>query len=127
MPRRSRCVLAGVPHHITQRGVDKCVTFSTEEDRHTYLQLLRANLSDAKVRLRASLAHSGAVALAQVPAPSYFEILLEVGREQGIALGIVFDESRILSETTNNLPQKRTIAGIVKLISGYTCQQEDGV
>ena len=51
MPRRSRCVLSGVPYHITQRGVDKCVTFSTEEDHQTYLRLLRDNLSDAKVRL----------------------------------------------------------------------------
>ena len=51
MPRRSRCVLSGVPYHITQRGVDKCVTFSTEEDRQTYLRLLRDNLSDAQVRL----------------------------------------------------------------------------
>jgi putative transposase len=51
MPRRSRCVLPGVPYHITQRGVDKCVTFSTEEDRHTHVRLLRDNLSDAEVRL----------------------------------------------------------------------------
>ena len=51
MPRRSRCVLLGVPHHITQRGVDKCETFSTEGNSQTYLRLLRDNLSDAKVRL----------------------------------------------------------------------------
>ena len=40
-----------MPHHVTQRGVDKCETFSTEEDRQTYLRLLRANLDDADVRL----------------------------------------------------------------------------
>jgi putative transposase len=40
-----------VPHHITQRGIDKCVTFSGEEDRQTYLRLLRDNLGDAEVRL----------------------------------------------------------------------------
>jgi putative transposase len=51
MPRRARCVLSSVPYHITQRGVDKCVTFSSEEDRHIYLRLLRANLGDAEVRL----------------------------------------------------------------------------
>ena len=50
MPRRSRCVVSGVPYHITQRGVDKCVTFSGEEDRQTYLRPLRDNLSDAEVR-----------------------------------------------------------------------------
>src|ERR1700761_6365115 len=51
MPRRSRCVLTDVPYHITQRGVDKCVTFSSEQDHFTYLRLLRDNLSDTGVRL----------------------------------------------------------------------------
>jgi putative transposase len=51
MPRRSRCVLAGVPYHITQRGVNKSVTFSTEDDHQTYLRLLRDNLNNTGVRL----------------------------------------------------------------------------
>ena len=75
MPRRSRCVVAGVPHHITQRGVDKCVTFSTEEDRHTYLRLLRANLSDAKVRLLGWCLMSNHVHLVTIP-----------GREDSLAV-----------------------------------------
>jgi putative transposase len=51
MPRRLRCVLAGVPHHITQRGVDRCPVFETDFDRSTYLRLLCQNLSPAGVRL----------------------------------------------------------------------------
>ena len=41
-----RCALSH-----TQRGVDKCVTFLTEEDHQAYLRLLRDNLSDTKVPL----------------------------------------------------------------------------
>ena len=51
MPRRARCVLPGVPYHVTQRGVDRQATFSLDEDRHTYLRLLRENLSEADVRV----------------------------------------------------------------------------
>ena len=51
MPRRARCVLPGVPYHVTQRGVDRQATFSLDEDRQTYLRLLRENLSEADVRV----------------------------------------------------------------------------
>ena len=51
MPRRDRCVLPQIPCHITQRGVDRSVTFRDADDRHTYLGLLRENLSDAAVRI----------------------------------------------------------------------------
>ena len=50
MPRRDGCVLREIPCHITQRGVDRSVTFLDADDRHTYLRLLRENLSDAAVR-----------------------------------------------------------------------------
>ena len=53
MPRGSRCLLPGVPCHITQRGVDRRETFSSGEDRHTYLDLLRQNLEDTEVRILA--------------------------------------------------------------------------
>jgi hypothetical protein len=46
MPRRRRCVLPGVACHITQRGVDRRETFSIDEDRFTYLRLVRENLDD---------------------------------------------------------------------------------
>src|SRR5437870_4327616 len=51
MPRRNRCVAPGIPCHITQRGVDRRETFSTDEDRHTYVGLLRQNLADAGARM----------------------------------------------------------------------------
>ena len=51
MPRRARCVLAGAPHHITQRGVNRCPVFETDVDRSTYLRLLRQNLAGAGTRL----------------------------------------------------------------------------
>jgi hypothetical protein len=44
MPRRSRCILPGLPCHVTQRGVNRCETFSSDQDRSAYLRLLRENL-----------------------------------------------------------------------------------
>ena len=44
-------MLPGVACHITQRGVDQGETFSCDEDRQTYLRLLRQNLGDAGVSL----------------------------------------------------------------------------
>jgi putative transposase len=75
MPRRSRCVLSGVPYHITQRGVDRCVTFSGEADNHTYLRLLRDNLSDAAVQLLGWCIMSNHVHLVAIP-----------GREDSLAV-----------------------------------------
>ena len=53
MPRRKRCLLPGVPCRVTQRGVERRVTFSVDDDRRTYLQLLRENLEKTAVRLLA--------------------------------------------------------------------------
>jgi len=53
MARRRRCLLSGVPCHITQRGVDRRETFSSGEDYNTYLDLLRQNLEEADVRILA--------------------------------------------------------------------------
>jgi putative transposase len=51
MPRRSRCVLPGVPCHITQRGVDRCQTFSSDLGRLTYLSLVKENPGEAEVQV----------------------------------------------------------------------------
>ncbi len=51
MPRRERCLLVGVPCHVTQRGVDRRETFTVDYDRETYLGLLRQNLEEAGVDL----------------------------------------------------------------------------
>jgi putative transposase len=68
MARRSRCVLPGIPHHITQRGVDRCQTFSIDEDRLTYLRLVRENLSDAGVQLLGWCLMTNHVHLVALPA-----------------------------------------------------------
>lgn len=44
-------MLPDVPCHVTQRGVDRRTTFTTDDDRLTYLRLLRENLADAQVRV----------------------------------------------------------------------------
>jgi len=41
MARLPRVVVAGVPHHVTQRGNARQVVFSNDADRITYLELLR--------------------------------------------------------------------------------------
>jgi len=51
MPRRQRCVVEGLPHHVTQRGVDRCPVFQFDLDRRTYLRLLGENLADAHTSL----------------------------------------------------------------------------
>ncbi|MGH2398031.1 MAG: transposase [bacterium] len=68
MPRRNRCVLPGVACHITQRGVDRRETFSSEEDRQTYLRLLRENLGDAGVGLLGWCLMTNHIHLIAVPA-----------------------------------------------------------
>jgi putative transposase len=67
MPRRGRCVLTEVPVHITERGVDRCETFSTDDDRQTYLRLLRDNLSEAGVKLLGWCVMTNHVHLIAVP------------------------------------------------------------
>ena len=67
MPRRSRCVLPGLPCHVTQRGVDRRETFSSDQDRSTYLRLLRENLHDAQAGLLGWCLMSNHVHLIAVP------------------------------------------------------------
>jgi putative transposase len=51
MSRRSRCVCPGVPHHVTQRGVDRSAVFTSDFDRENYLRLLREQLTETPVRM----------------------------------------------------------------------------
>ncbi len=67
MPRRSRCILPGLPCHVTQRGVSRCETFSSNQDRSAYLRLLRENLEDAHARLLGWCVMSNHVHLIAVP------------------------------------------------------------
>jgi len=41
MPRQARIVIAGVPHHITQRGNNRQAIFHAESDYREYLQFLK--------------------------------------------------------------------------------------
>jgi putative transposase len=67
MPRRKRCVLPGAPCHITQRGVDRRETFSSDTDRQTYLGLLQQNLPDSGVRIMGWCLMTNHVHLLAVP------------------------------------------------------------
>jgi putative transposase len=49
MPRSLRVVEPGLPHHITQRGVDRQAVFFTAADRAVYLNLVAENQRDARV------------------------------------------------------------------------------
>ncbi len=68
MPRRNRCLLPDVPCHVTQRGVDRREVFSSEQDRITYLGLVRDNLNDAGVRILGYSLMSNHVHLIALPA-----------------------------------------------------------
>ena len=67
MPRRNRCILPDLACHITQRGVDRRQTFSTDLDRATYLRLVRDNLDDAQVAVLGYCLMSNHVHLIAIP------------------------------------------------------------
>ncbi|MGF1641392.1 MAG: transposase, partial [Rhodospirillales bacterium] len=43
MPRRARTVVAGIPHHVTQRGNRREPVFFTDDDRRCDLRWLAAD------------------------------------------------------------------------------------
>jgi putative transposase len=67
MPRPSRVVLAGVPLHITQRGVDRCTTFRTEEDFAYYSWALGEALAESGCALHAYVLMTNHVHLLLTP------------------------------------------------------------
>ncbi len=67
MPRRAGCLLPEVPCHVTQRGVNRDTTFSTDDDRQTYVRLLGENLADAGVSLLGWVLMTNHVHLVAVP------------------------------------------------------------
>ncbi len=48
---KPRCVLPGVAHHVTQRGVNREDVFYSHRDRETYLTLVQDQRKDAGVRV----------------------------------------------------------------------------
>lgn len=68
MPRLSRTVFAGIPHHITQRGNRREDIFFTDEDRETYLSWLREYSDKFEVEILAYCLMTNHVHLIAVPA-----------------------------------------------------------
>ncbi len=68
MPRLSRTVFAGVPHHITQRGNRREDIFFTEEDREAYLSWLKEYCEKFGVEILAYCLMTNHIHLVAVPA-----------------------------------------------------------
>ena len=68
MPRQSRTVFAGLPHHITQRGNRRGDVFFTDEDRVTYLTWLGEYCQAHKVEIVAYCLMTNHIHLVAVPA-----------------------------------------------------------
>lgn len=68
MPRLSRTVFIGVPHHITQRGNRREDIFFTDEDREVYLSWLKEYCEKFGVEILAYCLMTNHVHLVAVPA-----------------------------------------------------------
>ena len=67
MPRMSRVVVPGLPHHVTQRGVRSTPIFDHYEDRELYLSLLHEHADRQGVRFHAWCLMTDHVHLVAVP------------------------------------------------------------
>lgn len=67
MPRLSRTVFAGIPHHITQRGNRRENVFFGDDDRNAYLVWLKAYCEKYKVDILAYCLMSNHIHLIAVP------------------------------------------------------------
>ena len=93
MPRLSRAVFAGLPHHITQRGNRRGDVYFSDDDRETYLSWLAEYCEKYRVEVVAYCLmsnHSHLVAvpatddgLAQVLWPLHMRYAQRVNRAQG--------------------------------------------
>ncbi|MDP1605464.1 MAG: transposase [Rhodocyclaceae bacterium] len=68
MPRLSRTVFAGIPHHITQRGNRREDIFFVDEDREAYLTWLREYCELHEVEILAYCLMTNHIHLVAVPA-----------------------------------------------------------
>ena len=53
MPRRARAVSEGLPHHVTQRGIDGVDVFHSDQDRLVYLTLVASHLKEVDAQVLA--------------------------------------------------------------------------
>jgi putative transposase len=67
MPRLSRAIAVGFPHHITQRGTDRECVFFTKSDREVYLDLLRSSARQSNLRILAYCLMPNHIHLVGVP------------------------------------------------------------
>ena len=67
MPRLSRTVFAGLPHHVTQRGNRRSDVFFIDEDRETYLNWLAEYCQAHRVEIVAYCLMSNHIHLVAVP------------------------------------------------------------
>ena len=67
MPRLSKTVFAGVPHHMTQRGNRRENVFFSEEDRSVYLGWLKTYCDKYKVEVLAYCLMTNHIHLIAVP------------------------------------------------------------
>ncbi|NLX14685.1 MAG: transposase, partial [Phycisphaerales bacterium] len=68
MPRVSRIVLAGRPHHVTQRGNNRQDVFFVDDDRRVYLGLLKQQAERFGLEILGYCLMSNHVHLVAVPA-----------------------------------------------------------
>lgn len=68
MPRLSRSVFAGIPHHITQRGNRREDIFFADEDREAYLSWLKEYSDKFEVEILAYCLMTNHIHLVAVPA-----------------------------------------------------------
>ncbi len=67
MPRLARIVIPGSPHHVTQRGNNRQDVFFVDEDRVTYLDVLREQCDRHRVRILGYCLMTNHVHLIAVP------------------------------------------------------------
>jgi putative transposase len=83
MPRAARIVVAGCPHHVTQRGNNRQDIFFVDDDRRYYLGLLREQSTKHKLRIDAYCLMTNHVHLIATPvaAASLAETMRRVTRD----------------------------------------------
>jgi putative transposase len=67
MARNARCILPGLPYHVTQRGTNRQKVFFSTSHRKIYLSLVARHLDDAGVRVLAYCLMSNHVHWVVVP------------------------------------------------------------
>jgi putative transposase len=90
MARRPRVVLAGVPHHVTQRGNNRQTVFHDREDFGRYLELLAGYQAASGVRILAYCLMTNHVHLVAVPdgANGLARLLQRVHSEYALAANL---------------------------------------